>query len=94
MVLLCEKLGASPAQVGLIYAAVFLLLPVQLASTALLPILGFRKQILLAWGTRSLFLIVPVVIVFWAPEEPDDWVLTLFICSAPTMRFACYILSL
>jgi len=81
MVLLCEKLGASPAQVGLIYAAVFLLLPVQLASTALLPILGFRKQILLAWGTRSLFLIVPVVIVFWAPEEPDDWVLTLFIGS-------------
>jgi len=81
MVLLCEKLGASPSQVGLIYAAVFLLLPVQLASTALLPILGFRRQILWAWGTRSFFLIVPLVIVFWAPEEPSGWVLTLFISS-------------
>jgi len=81
MVLLCEKLGASPSQVGCIYAAVFLLLPVQLASTALLPVLGFRRQILLAWCMRSFFLLVPVVIVFWAPEDPEDWVLTLFISS-------------
>tara|TARA_B100001971_G_scaffold129725_1_gene119745 strand:- start:26501 stop:27886 length:1386 start_codon:yes stop_codon:yes gene_type:complete len=81
MVLLCEKLGASTTQVGLIYAAVFLLLPVQLASTALLPILGFRRQILWAWGIRGFFLIVPVTIVYWAPEQPPDWGLTLFIAS-------------
>ncbi|MGZ0707530.1 MFS transporter [Coraliomargarita sp. W4R53] len=81
MVLLSEKLGASPSQLGMMYAAVFLLLPVQLASTALLPILGFRRQILWAWGIRALCLIVPVGIVFWAPEQPDGWVLALFMSS-------------
>jgi MFS family permease len=81
MVLLCEKLGANPSQLGVIYAAVFLLLPVQLAATALLPILGFRRQILWAWGIRGLFLIVPVVIVFWAPEHPEPWVLAVFMAS-------------
>lgn len=81
MVLLCEKLGASTTQVGFIYAAVFLLLPVQLTATALLPILGFRRQILWAWGLRCIFLLVPISIVFWAPEQPADWVLTAFIAS-------------
>jgi MFS family permease len=81
MVLLCEQLGASPSQLGVIYAAVFLLLPVQLAATTLLPILGFRRQILWAWGIRGLFLIVPVAIVFWAPEHPEPWVLAVFMAS-------------
>lgn len=81
MVLLCEYLGANASQVGLLYAAVFLMLPVQLASTALLPILGFRRQILYAWGTRTAFLLVPLVIVFWAPLEPAEWVLSCFVGS-------------
>jgi hypothetical protein len=66
MVLVCEELGASPSQVGLISAAVFLLLPDQLAVTTLLPIIGFRRQILSAWGHLFFLLVAPVTVVFLA----------------------------
>ncbi len=41
MVLFAERLGASSFQVGLAYSFVFLLTPVQVVATALLPHYGF-----------------------------------------------------
>ena len=46
MVLFAEQLGASPFQVGLAYSFVFVLTPVQIVSTALLPRYGFKAVML------------------------------------------------
>jgi len=62
MVLFAEQLGASPLQVGLAYSFVFLLTPIQIVSTALLPIYGFKRVMLGGWGTRSVFLAVPAML--------------------------------
>ncbi|MBL9201420.1 MAG: hypothetical protein JNL39_12995 [Opitutaceae bacterium] len=62
MVLFAEQLGASPFQVGLAYSFVFVLTPVQIVSTALLPKYGFKTVMLGGWGTRSVFLGVPMVL--------------------------------
>ncbi len=67
MVLFAEQLGASPAQVGMAYAFVFLLTPIQVVSTALLPRFGFKQVMLGGWGMRSLFLAVPLVLSILAP---------------------------
>ncbi|MBL9206056.1 MAG: hypothetical protein JNN01_13275 [Opitutaceae bacterium] len=67
MVLFAEQLGATPAQVGLAYAFVFLLTPIQIVSTALLPRFGFKQVMLGGWGMRSLFLAVPLVLSILAP---------------------------
>ncbi|NBB80714.1 MAG: MFS transporter [Verrucomicrobia bacterium] len=81
MVLMAEMLGASSFQVGLLYSAVFLFLPVQVLSTVLLPLLGFRRQVLISWGLRSCLLLVPLFIAF-LPDAPDrPWALGLYIAS-------------
>ena len=67
MVLFAEQLGASSLQVGLAYSFVFLLTPIQIVSTALLPRYGFKRVMLGGWGTRSLFLSVPAVLAVLAP---------------------------
>jgi len=59
MVLFAEQLGATPFQVGLAYSFVFVLTPVQILSTALLPRYGFKAVMLGGWRTRSIFLAVP-----------------------------------
>jgi len=51
MVLFAEQLGATPLQVGLAYSFVFLLTPVQILSTALLPRYGFKALMLGGWQT-------------------------------------------
>ena len=53
MVLFAERLGASSFQVGLAYSFVFLLTPVQVAATTLLPRFGFKRVTLGGWGVRS-----------------------------------------
>lgn len=68
MVLFAEQLGASPFQVGLAYSFVFILTPIQIVSTALLPRHGYKKVMLGGWGMRSLFLAVPVVLAVLAPR--------------------------
>lgn len=72
MVLFAEQLGASPAQVGLAYAWVFVLTPVQVLSTALLPHYGFKRVMLGGWRMRSVFLVVPMVLAviagMWGPR--------------------------
>lgn len=70
MVLLAEKLGASALQVGLASSFVFLLLPLQVLSTAALRRLGYRRQMVWAWAARALFLLVPLALAWAAPERP------------------------
>lgn len=67
MVLFAEQLGASPVQVGLAYSFVFVLTPIQVVSTALLPKYGFKRVMLGGWSARSCFLAVPVVLAILAP---------------------------
>ncbi len=82
MVLFAERLGATSAQVGLAYGFVFLLTPVQIVSTALLPRYGFKRVMLGGWGTRSLFLMVPMVLaVICLQGNPQGWMVTALIWS-------------
>jgi len=69
MVLFCEQLGASPFQVGLAYSFVFLLTPIQILATALLPRYGFKKVMLGGWGVRSIFLLIPVWLAIVVPRS-------------------------
>ena len=73
MVLLIEQLGGSTFQVGLAASFVLLLFPVQVLATAALATLGFRRQMVLAWSARALFLLVPLALAWLAPEEPAAW---------------------
>ncbi|MDO8540349.1 MAG: hypothetical protein Q7S40_07890 [Opitutaceae bacterium] len=66
MVLFAEQLGASPFQVGLAYSFVFILTPIQIVSTVLLPRYGFKAVMLGGWRTRSFFLSVPFLLAFVA----------------------------
>lgn len=66
MVLFAEQLGATAFQVGLAYSFVFVLTPIQILSTALLPRYGFKAVMLGGWGTRSIFLGVPAVLAVLA----------------------------
>jgi MFS family permease len=91
MVLLAEFLGASPFEVGLMYSFVFLLLPLQVMASALLPYFGFRKQFLFGWGTRSVFLAVPFIVALLAPKEPSPLLLKCYIVS---VFFYCFFRSI
>lgn len=78
MVLFAEQLGASPAQVGLAYAWVFVLTPVQILSTALLPRFGFKRVMLGGWRMRSVFLVVPMALAMLAAAwGPRTWMVQL-----------------
>lgn len=68
MVLFCEQLGATPFQVGLAYSFVFLLTPLQILATALLPRFGYKRVMLGGWAARSVFLLVPVWLAIVAPR--------------------------
>lgn len=80
-VLLAEKLGATAFQVGLLSSFVFLFLPIQVIATALLPRLGFRRQMVTAWGVRALFVAVPFAFALSAPEHPASWMPSLLVAS-------------
>jgi MFS family permease len=68
LVLFAEQLGASADQVGLAYSLVFLLTPVQILSTALLPRFGYKRLMLGGWGIRSFLLLVPITLAVLAPQ--------------------------
>jgi hypothetical protein len=80
MVLFAETLGASAAAVGLAYSFVFLLTPIQVLSTSLLPRYGYRRMMLSGWGTRSLFLLPPVALA-WLQPASGGWAVAVFIGS-------------
>src|SRR5690554_4619444 len=87
MVLLLQALGATTFQVGLTYSFVFLLLPIQVVATALLPILGYRRQLMLAWGTRTVFLAIPIALAILAPDNPPRWMPGLVVFSMFAFSF-------
>lgn len=66
MVLFAEQLGATPLQVGLAYSFIFLLTPIQVFSTVLLPRFGFKRVMLAGWGVRSVFLVIPAALAILA----------------------------
>ena len=82
MVLFCEQLGASPFQVGLAYSFVFLLTPIQILATALLPRYGFKKVMLGGWGIRSIFLLIPVWLAIVVPRwGVEPWMASVLVGS-------------
>lgn len=82
LVLLAEQLGASPAQAGLAYSFVFLLTPVQILSTALLPRFGYKRLTLGGWGLRSYMLVVPITLTVLAPLLGERaWMVPALIAS-------------
>lgn len=91
MVLFAERLGASSLQVGLAYSFVFLLTPVQVAATALLPHFGFKRVTLGGWGIRSFFLAVPVWLAVLAPATGQPWMVATLIWS---VFFFCFFRSI
>ncbi len=81
MVLFAGQLGATSLQVGVAYSFVFLLTPVQIAATALLPIYGFKRVSLGGWTARSVFLALPIVLAALAPATPRPWMVNTLIWS-------------
>ena len=81
MVLFAEELGATPFQVGLAYSFVFVLTPLQIVSTALLPRYGFKALMLGGWRTRSFFLGVPALLAVLAMQGVQSWMLGAMIWS-------------
>lgn len=81
LVLLAEQLGASTFQVGLASSFVFLLLPVQVLSTAALGRLGFKRQMMMGWWLRALFLLIPAALAWAAPAAPRPWMVNLLVAS-------------
>ncbi len=83
MVLFAEQLGATPFQTALAYSFVFVLTPLQIVSTALLPRFGFKGLMLGGWRTRSIFLAVPpglsLLMMTGSPERP--WMIQALIWS-------------
>ncbi|MEZ5278375.1 MAG: MFS transporter [Opitutaceae bacterium] len=91
MVLFCERLGASTFEVGLAYAFVFLMTPLQILTTAGVSRFGFKAVMLTGWGLRSLFLLIPLGIAVAAPEEGSRTLVRLLIGS---VFFFCLFRSL
>jgi hypothetical protein len=91
MVLFAEQLGATPFQVGLAYSFVFVLTPVQILSTALLPRYGFKAVMLGGWRTRSLFLGVPALLAALALRGEQPWMVPALVWS---VFFFCFFRSI
>ena len=81
MVLFAEQLGATPFEVGLAYSFVFVLTPVQIVSTALLPRYGFKALMLGGWRTRSFFLGVPAILAVVALQGEQPWMVKALVGS-------------
>ncbi len=84
-VLFMQHLGADSFQVGLVFAWTFLLTPVQVIATALLPHLGFKKLTLFGWNARAWFLLVPLGLACLAPVQPAGWMI-----SGMVIAMFCY----
>ena len=88
LVLFAEQLGASSGQVGLAYALVFLLTPVQIVATVLLPRLGYKRLMLGGWGIRSFLLFVPIALTILAPwQGVRSWMAPALIGSIAVFCF-------
>ncbi len=82
LILLIEALGGSSAQAGLAYSFIFLLTPIQLAATLLLPRVGYRQLTLRGWSWRTGTLLVPLAITASVPWlGPQPWMLPVLVVS-------------
>jgi hypothetical protein len=81
MVLFAEALRASALQIGLASSFLFLVLPVQVLATSSLARLGYKRQMVMGWWLRALFLLVPLGLAIRAPERPAPWMAHLFVAS-------------
>jgi Na+/melibiose symporter-like transporter len=81
MVLFAEALGANALQVGLATSFLYLVLPVQVLATASLARLGYRRQMVMGWWIRALFLLVPLALALAAPERPAPWMANALVAS-------------
>ncbi len=81
MVLLIEQLGGSSAQVGLATSFVFVLHPLQILATSLLRRLGYRRQMVLSWSARALFLTVPLAIAVQGRDPAPAWMANAMVAS-------------
>jgi MFS family permease len=81
MVLIAQQLGANAFQIGLASSFVFLALPFQIVATRTLTRLGYRRQMVLGWGVRALFLGVPLGFALLAPERPAPWMADVLVAS-------------
>jgi MFS family permease len=81
MVLLAGQLGASTFAVGLAFSFVYLCLPIQVLATVGLPRFGYKKQVVFAWSSRALFLLIPFGLAIAAPQEPSAWMAHLLVIS-------------
>lgn len=84
-VLFMQHLGADSFQVGLVFSWTFLLTPVQVIATALLPHLGFKRLTLFGWNARAWFLLVPLGLACLAPAQPAGWMI-----SGMVIAMFCY----
>lgn len=91
MVLFAGQLGASSFEVGVAYSFVFLLTPLQIAATTLLPHYGFKRVALGGWGIRSVFLAIPIALAAMAPATPRPWMVQTLIWS---VFFFCFFRSI
>ena len=82
LILLATELGANSFDVGLMYSFIFLLLPMQILATALLPHFGYKRQIMLAWVARGSALLIPLWLAVLAPESPQRWMVQTLVASS------------
>lgn len=78
MVLYAEQLGASTVVVGVVYSFVFLLTPLQVAATFLLPRFGFKRLMEICWLARSFFLLPLIWLAWRAPPPGMSWAIAIF----------------
>lgn len=82
LVLLAALLGASPAQAGLAYSFVYLLTPVQIVATVLVPRMGYKRLTLAGWGLRGWVLLVPFALAAFAPLlGVQTWMASVLVAS-------------
>lgn len=82
LVLLAGELGASAFQVGIAYAFVLLLLPVQILATYTLPRFGYKRQVIFGWAARGVFLLIPLGLAASSPPSPAPWMVYALIASS------------
>jgi hypothetical protein len=83
LVLLASELGASSFEVGLVYAFVFLLMPVQILASIALPRFGYKNQFIFGWITRGIFLLIPLWLAWMAVlPNHERWMVHALIASA------------
>lgn len=80
-VLFMQQLGGNSFEVGLVFAWTFLLTPVQVLATALLPRLGFKRLTIIGWNARAWFLLVPLALTLLSPASSPAWMIMAMIIT-------------